>query len=276
MVVQPLAVFGAHGAACSGFGQPSQGDSAACSAWHAVEARQRRQAASYLLVPQPDHAKLSGDLAARFTSPGFPSLSPDVVEAIGAHDEGWSQFAGECGDGSEPMLTGDGKPRSFIEFPPADFIRAWSGSIDHAASLSAIGGVLVSRHFASLAEHSLRTIDHPDRDAQRLREFLRREHDRQRDMGGNAFSARQLEDLLRVLQFCDLLSLALCCRITEEVTFPHCFGGRNVHMRLHDAVYELSPSPFQGGESGQREVNVGVRARNYPGSGPQTLTFALK
>jgi hypothetical protein len=45
---------------------------------------------------------------------------------------------------------------------------------------------------------------------------------------------------------------------------------------LHDGVYELSPSPFQSQESGRREVNVCVRARNYPGSGSETLTFVLK
>ena len=265
MVVQPLGVtFGAEGPACS--------------AWRAIEARQRRPAASYLLVAQPEHARLSGELAAKFTSSEFPTLSAEVIEAIGAHDEGWSRFPGECYDGGrEPMLTDAGKPRSFIEFPPADFVRAWSGSIDHATSLSAIGGVLVSRHFASLAEHSLRTINHPAADATLLRDFLAREQDRQRDLlQGSTLAAKRLEDLLGVLQFCDLLSLALCCGVTEPVAFPQCFGGKNVQMRCDDGAYDLSPSPFQRQESEARAVKVTVRAMAFPGGKSQALTYVVQ
>jgi hypothetical protein len=285
MVVQPLGVsFAAEGTARGASGVASSCDAGMRPAWRAVEARQRREAESYLLVGQPEHARLSGDLAANFTSPQFPTLSPEMTEAIGAHDEGWSLFPAECAnehstpmDRGEPMLTTDGKPRSFIEFAPADFIRAWSGSIDRAASLSSVGGVLVSRHFASLAEHSLRTIDHPHSDAELLREFLRQEQHRQCEMlVGNMLSEQQLGELLKVLQFCDLLSLALCCGITEEIVFPQCFSGRNIQMRFRDGVYELSPSPFQREQSGGRDVAVTVYAREYPGSGSHRLSYVLR
>src|ERR1700761_8914861 len=108
MVVQPIGLAVAN-------------DGSLRRAWDAVELRQRGEAPSYLLIAQPEHARLAGELAAHFISPLFPTLSKQAIEAISAHDEGWSQMPGESAADPRPLLTASGKPRSFIEFPPAEF-----------------------------------------------------------------------------------------------------------------------------------------------------------
>ena len=124
-------------------------------AWKAIEPRQHLRADSYLLVTQPDHATLAGALAAGFVSPQFPRLHPGIVEAIAVHDAGWALFAEEAGPAAAPALDAQGKPLSFVEIAPADFIRAWAASIQRAEQVCADGGIIVSLHFSSLARFRL-------------------------------------------------------------------------------------------------------------------------
>jgi hypothetical protein len=262
VVVQPLGVAF----------QAQEGE--ARPAWPSVEERQRASSDAYLLISQPDHAKLSGDLARRFVSPAFPRLSEHVIAAIGAHDEGWRVFPGEA-DGDAPLLTSEGKPRSFIEFEPAEFTRAWTGSIHHAASLSAVAGILVSRHFVSLGEFALRKFGTQDEVG--LRAFLDSEAARQKTLLGECgCSPKEFDEGLQALQFCDLLSLALCCEVREEIEFPQCFGAQQVRMRFHDGYYELTPSPFQDDAHGPRDVQVSVAARTHDSREPVDLVFRLR
>jgi hypothetical protein len=241
-----------------------------------VEARQRQRAESYLLITQPDHAQLSGELARAFVSDMFPRLSPDALDAIGAHDAGWSKFPGEASLGEPPMLTPDGKPRSFIEFAPAEFTQAWTGSIDHAVSLSPLGGLLVSRHFVSLAEFALKRLG-TGTETECLHQFLDAERSREQRLRNHCqCPQRQLDEGLEALQFCDLLSLALCCAVTEQIDFPQCFSGKSVRMRFENGVYELSPSPLQPDHGKARTLEVSVPAREYPGNRPRTVSFALR
>jgi len=243
-------------------------------AWPAVEKRQLARADAYLLVSQPEHAKLSGDLARQFFSHAFPPLSEQVMEAIAVHDEGWRSFPGEA-DGDAPLLTVEGKPRSFIEFEPAGFTHAWTGSIEHAASLSAMAGMLVSRHFGSLGESALRRLGHWHEVG--LRAFLDAEAARQKRLAGECrCSPKELDEGLRALQFCDLLSLALCCEVREEIEFPQCFGGSAVRMRFRDGFYELRPSPFQDEAHSTGEVQVSVAARKHDSGESVDLVFRLR
>ena len=98
-------------------------------AWVPVAERQKRRASAYWLISQPDHAKLSGDLAASFVSPRFPRVDPLLARAIGVHDSGWIIFEPEAVAGRQPRLNPDGNPLSFIEFQANEFLRAWTASI---------------------------------------------------------------------------------------------------------------------------------------------------
>jgi len=266
MVLQPI-----NSQPCpSGPYEPRPG---AMPAWVAVAQRQKQCAASWWLVAQPDHAALSGDLAANFVSPNFPAIDPLIAKAIGAHDAGWAMFPPEASLHPEPMLSDFGKPRSFIEFGPEDFLRAWDGSINRAESICAAGGVMVSRHFCELAKFRLKENMDDFAGRQLVLDFLEREAQRQRDLSTRAALApKQSDDLLHVLQFCDVLSLYLCSGATEDVEFPQKFAAGRVHLRHRGDFFELSPSPFQHETGPVRTLSLGVPARKYPASSEPVVT----
>ena len=62
------------------------------SAWEAIARTQRAHSPDYLLIHQPDHARLAGELAEQFSIPGRPAITEAIVSGISLHDEGWSMF----------------------------------------------------------------------------------------------------------------------------------------------------------------------------------------
>jgi hypothetical protein len=85
---------------------------------------------SWLLISQVDHARLAGDLAAAWGNDrvaGLP-LADWLVPAVRDHDEGWRFWE------AHPTVTPDGKPRQFLEMPPAESTAIWTVSIDTCAS----------------------------------------------------------------------------------------------------------------------------------------------
>jgi len=194
----------------------------AIPAWEAVERKQKREANAWWLVAQSEHAALSGDLAANLSSPFFPKLDTDVVHAISLHDAGWAQFDGgdEQVNGPRPgkifwapKISDQGKPLSFLEVRPAEFLRAWSNSIACAEKACAIGGIVVSVHFSRLAESRLRAGGNTPDDTRSIRAFVSSQAER-RSARANGRSAEEIDLLVDVLQFCDLLSLYLFCWCT--------------------------------------------------------------
>jgi hypothetical protein len=262
MVLYPL--DGAHVASSQTPSRPQQG----ISAWEAVEQKQKQPAAAWLLVTQPDHAGLAGDLAARISSPDFPRLEADVILAIAGHDAGWAQFDSHVPSAPEnATATGSGSstasrqsnPRSFLEITPQIFLVAWRDSIAHAESVSAIGGILVSCHFSRLAEHRLRTVEDTSENAEQIQAFLLCEAQRQKRLAESGKrSAQEIEILVDVLQFCDVLSLYLCCGARATVQFSQRFGGHAIRLHSDGELYRTQPALFGPG------VSLGVRARRQP------------
>lgn len=252
----------------------------ALPAWVAIAERQKQCAESWWLVAQPDHAELSGDLAANFVSPLFPCVTPTIADAVRLHDAGWAIFPPEADPQVKPMIGDDWKPRSFIEFPPEDFLRAWTASIESAENACPEGGIMVSRHFCVLGQMRLKQQMDAEREAQLVRDFLAREAERQQRLMLKAgLTSERSDDLLKVLQFCDMLSLYLCCGADEEAEFPQKFGGKHVRLTRTGDLYVLSPSPFQVEPEQPRTVALAVTARKYPMDGSldlRTLTFLLQ
>jgi len=253
--------------------QPTEGNA---PAWPAIARIQKLTAAEYWLVSQPDHAALAGALAANFVSPQFPCVDPLMARAIEVHDAGWAMFDSEARSTAAPAVDARGKPVSFLEIDPADFLRAWCASIERAGSVCPAGGYIVSRHFCALGEGRLGSgIDGPD-NAALLDGFLAGEAERQRRL--HAQSGRPLaalEDLLRLLQFCDLLSLYLCCGATEAVEFPQTFASGRVRIRPQNGAFFLDPSPFRAPGGSSEMLSLGVQARRYPSASPRTTTLAF-
>jgi hypothetical protein len=276
MVLQPIS--GTQPCPTSKPWQPRPG---ALPAWSAIAQRQKQCAESWWLVSQPDHAGLSGDIAANFVSPLFPRITPQIAKCVGLHDAGWAMFEAERDPAAPPMIGDDWKPRAFMEFGPAEFIPAWTGSIERAERECPAGGVMVSMHFAALAQFRQKQQVDSGADAERVSEFLERESARQRRLKHeNGVSDEQASDLLKVVQFCDMLSLYLCSGAIEDVDFPQRFGGSTVRLTRCEDLYTLDPSPLQYGNGEARTVSLGVAARKYPAANGEaamgTLAFLLR
>lgn len=241
--------------------------------WPAIAEQQMRVASAYWLISQPDHAELSGTLAANFVSASFPPVEACMARAIAVHDSGWAIFPAETSAAAAPPLSDAGKPLAFTEFAPHDSVRAWAGSINAAEEICPAGGVIVSRHFRNLAHFRLRA-GIPPQESQALHGFLQREEARQqRLLPRCAYSAPELDRLLEVLQFCDLLSLYLCSGVQHEVEFPQRLTPRKVRISRPpgEDFYRLDPSPFQT-NGHPRFVTVDVAARYYPLESEPKLT----
>jgi hypothetical protein len=243
--------------------------------WPVIERAQRQFAEKYWLVTQPDHAALAGALAANLVAPGFPRVDPLIARAIEVHDAGWAIFDPEACLNAAPSVDGRGKPISFLEIGPPQFLLAWTASIDRAESVCPAGGYIVSRHFCALGEGRLAaTIDGPE-NSSRLRAFLAREAERQRRLQPQSGrSPAELEALLLVLQFCDLLSLYLCCGAGDAVEFPQQFASGKVRIRRENQGFVLQPSPFRRCDS-DPEVSLGVEARRFPSAAAATTTLGF-
>lgn len=255
--------------------QPSTGTP--ISAWKAVEQKQHQSASSWWLIAQPDHAQLAADLAASLNSPLIPQLEASTLRAIGLHDAGWVRFDdGQRGAGSlirpafRPKLK-EGRPISFLDLGPVEFLPAWRDSIAEAKKVDAIGGVLVSRHFCRLAEHRLNLRDDSSENSAHLRTFLRDETARQQSLlRENRRPAQEVNLLTDVLQFFDLLSLYLCCGADDYVEFPQKFRGQAIRLRRIGRMFQSEPALFGTGAS------LGVTARRDPlQAGQQFTTLAF-
>ena len=246
---------------------PIQPQSAPVSAWEAVERKQRQAADEWWLIAQPDHAALAGDLAAALSSPLFPQLDSNLIHAISLHDSGWSRFDGGVrGTGRElevslcdPKLGPDGRPLSFFEMTPAEFLIAWTDSIERSQQAGALGGVIVSQHFCRLAQSRLHSHCDSELDTQMLRRFLDQQRQRQQHLlQHQPYSAEQVSQLTDVLQFCDLLSLYLCCGSAENVAFPQKFNGCSIRLFREGEMARLDPPVLGDG------ISLGITARRYP------------
>ena len=232
------------------------------SAWQAVEKTQKCDSREWWLIAQPDHAALAGDLAGLLNYPLFPQLSTEVLRAISAHDAGWAQFDSRSDTGRRPV--------SFLEIRPAEFLIAWTVSIDAAASIGAVGGLIVSGHFQRLARTRLELNRDRAEDIQRVQNFLLHESRREKTLMQRAgVSSQQVSELTDVLQFCDLVSLYLCCGSRDPVVFPQRFGETTISASRDSDVLTFEPAIVGSGAS------LGVSARRYPGAQAGTLPFLL-
>ena len=207
-------------------------------AWPTVEERQRESASSYWLVTQPAHAVLSGELAASLREDLFGAIDETVSCSIALHDSGWSMEDAE--QIQQLRANPKMKPKSFLEFAASQFLRAWIASIDAAEKFAPIGGFMVSRHFERIS------MRNGDKDSSELQNFRRREKQRQQRLKAKIqIQEGALEKLVDALQFCDLLSLYLCCGSKRSVSFD----CPNLTLSRSGDEYRLEPFPFR--EHGQ-------------------------
>ena len=239
-------------------------------AWHAVEPLERAHYESCWMITQPSHAALAGEIAAKLTGEQVPKLEAELIRAIALHDAGWGMPDAQAVMRSRSVQQNP--PCSFLQVNVPEFLSAWTQSIEIALSTSPAGGYMVSRHFSRLGEHRLKSTQDPPADRARLKGFLDSEAGRQQKLTSKqSRSTDELETLTDVLQFCDLLSLYLCCGSLENVEFPEYFGVKVRTTREPEGL-RLRPALIPGG------TRFSVAALRHPaskGESSRELSFRM-
>lgn len=174
----------------------------------------------WILVTQPEHARLSWELAVAWGSPEVAPLvcPPDdpehplagvrreLLDAIRHHDDGWPDRL------DAPRIDPQhNRPYTFTEMPPADAQRISGDSIDACRVFGPLAGWVVASHFDAL--QAKRPRRHPEWDG-----WLR-DNDRRRTawleewLAASEHHTGALADrCLAWLQAFDWLTLWLCLR----------------------------------------------------------------
>ena len=221
----------------------------ATSAWAKVEAAQRKIGLPCLLVPQPAHAVLAGELAAALTC--FGELPPEIVRAIQMHDTGWALSDAQQIQRLRSAQGARGTPLSFVAIAPTEVEEAWTASIDTVETFSRTGAAVVSRHFTRIGQHD-----------QAHRHFLQAEKSRQQRLGG---SPQDIDRWTAALGFCDLVSLYLLSGLRGPEDFPPGADlrapGKPANRRESTSLHSANRAPRH------RFIDPGAEASS-PATGP--------
>jgi hypothetical protein len=168
-----------------------------------------------MLITQPAHAWLAGELAAAWGNGSFavPSPRAAVVMATRLHDIGWMAWDGA------PRLDEAGRPVNFLDTNLEETIPVWRRGVEQVALLDPYAALLISLHASTIFGRRLaRKADPPEQEAA-VREMLLEQEARQEALRqslaghpdyGPAVEPKRLRLAYRWLRLCDLLSLAVC------------------------------------------------------------------
>ena len=227
-------------------------------AWDAILRTQKQSATEWQLIAQADHGALAGEMASKIARLDFPKLAPEVVQAIAIHDDGWRQID------EAARRRNSGRPLSFFEEAPADIFKAWRCSIGAATQIAPIAGILVSEHFCRIARDFSRAATTPPEVSQVMTTFVEREIAQQEELREQQNrDNEEINLLVDVLQFFDLLSLYVCCGSLENAEFPQRFKHKS--FRLHHEIdrFRVEPSLFE------RSTNFSIKSTQYPRLGEE-------
>lgn len=209
-----------------------------------------------MLITQPAHAWLAGELAAAWGNDLFaaPSPSSAVLMATRLHDIGWLTWD------NAPRLDETGRPLNFLDTNLEETIPIWRRGVQQVALLDPYAALLISRHASTIFSRRLsRRADPPEKEAA-VREMLVEQESRQQALRQSladhpdyaaAVQPKRLHLAYRWLRLCDLLSLAVCAdMLPPSGVFNHVPGASGSdYSRLHYEVREaftlaLKPWPF--------------------------------
>lgn len=180
--------------------------------------------AIWLLVSQVEHARMSGELARNWRD----KFTPDVVEAIAHHDDGWAAWESES-----KMNAALGAPYSFLEMPIAESVAIWDNSIASARKFGPLAGYIVAGHFYNLladSDHAKEPSAVAWLTAKRkartswLDEWIRADRSHTLEY---AKAAQQM------LLTADLFSLWLCCDCPVSATGESILGDSAMKLRTN-------------------------------------------
>jgi Protein of unknown function (DUF3891) len=229
-----------------------------------------------LIIGQPAHAWVSGQLARAWGNEAFPPPVPrePVCLAAEQHDVGWADAD------LAPLLGDGGRPRNFIEYPRAEHVAIWRDAARRLLAQSRYAALLVSLHGTSLYSRVDAGAEPAEVQAAIL-EYLAAEHELQAGLSAG-LDPGEVDRNRRLLLALDRLSLALCheretaledvpaasgparIRVAPAVADPPdavVRDGRAVPADAPTARFQLDPWPFAAGV-----VVVGCEGRRLDGT----------
>jgi len=235
----------------------------------------RRDGSGWVLISQPAHAWLAGELATAWGNEDFARPSPRevVIMATRLHDIGWLAWD------AAPRLDKDGRPVNFLDTTLEETIPIWRQAVRQLSLIDPYAALLVSKHASTIYHRRLeRGADPPQQRAvvnaqldgqAAVQESLRRQLADHPEYGP-AVEPDFLKATYRWLRACDLLSLILCVDempasgSIEAVssTRPIEFSRIN-YSRPNPFKVALDPTPF----SAPLELTIQTRRLNetiYP------------
>lgn len=204
-----------------------------------VQARQDH----LLLITQPDHAALAGQVMAAWCRDSLPDSArrDTVLHAISEHDNGWDEI-----DRAPVVDESSGRILDFVTAPEALRQSVWPRGIARLAATPYAA--------ALVAQHALVIYDQHRGEAAWREFFAGLEAARDTHLRAAApLTARDLDRDYFFVRMGDLLSLMFCAGWTEAK------GYGSYEVGWDGARLTVSPDPFAG-----REVPLAVTARRLP------------
>ena len=214
----------------------------------------RDEADSFLLITQPDHARLAERISAAMRSePALDTADRDaVLLGIREHDNGWAEV-----DAEPEVEPATGRPRDFMSGSPRVKYDLWVRGIGRAAQMDPRAGALV-------AEHALTVYAYRRGDAEWQTFFdsvtpIRDDLLKQIGMlTGEAREAFQRQ--YRCVQLADAFSLLFCGGWSDISSLDY-----QAIMRGNELL--ISPDPFDGATVPLQVLGRRIAARRYKSDG---------
>lgn len=207
------------------------------------------QSKSWLLIPQIEHARLSGLLAEHWVASTSGPLEPrnELIDAIDHHDDGWAAW-----DRRPDCDPQSGRPLEFTEMPLAESLGIWQQSIELAAARGDLQAYLVSGHFSALLRGATPRWQASKFGSTLATQFLDEQNQRRMEWLASWISTasdRHTPEIaargLAWLQFFDGLSLWFCCAARHH---PQVFDppdGRSFTITpIQEAVGQFTAAPW--------------------------------
>ncbi|MFC7738396.1 DUF3891 family protein [Roseomonas sp. GCM10028921] len=200
-----------------------------------------------LLIPQPSHALLSGQMMAAWGAPGFawPDPAPEVILAAEQHDIAWLSW--ETAPTLDPAT---GLPHAFTELGAAVHAPMWARGVEMArAAWGLWPALLISLHGTRIYTQYMDPEHLPPDDHAAIDRNAAKEDALQADwiskLGATPDHVERNSALVAVT---DALSLALCFADPDKAGEAPMADGSTRKMRLvrtGTSRWSLDPWPFR-------------------------------
>ncbi len=239
---------------------------------------------SLMLVNQTDHAKLSGFFAAHWGNAEFAPPAPreSVVRAAALHDCGWYRYE------TEPRYDPVAKMSpSFFQVPnDAAQLAAFGWAIDWLTAIDPYAGLLISRHRTGLWRGRYGAMKTQAVNSRGILDAgvaaFAAEYERRQEIAFADIGRAEFDINYQLLQFWDLLSLALCMGEPGERTFEFVptsragAFGEGAAVRMTPAggqKIRLEPYPFDRRPLTLAFVHRCLPTRKFPSEASFRLAY---